>query len=156
MTHRSRHPMLGFLWLLLGAYAAGCAHNPPPSSADGGVVRGTVAYRERMALPPDAVVEVWIVDVSPLIMAAAIIAETTVQPEGRQVPLPFELRHDPGRIEPDHTYAVKAAIRSAGRIMFATEATYHVITKGNPTRVNLMLVHVSGVAESASSGLLRT
>ena len=47
------------------------------------MVTGTVDYRERMALPPDAVVEVRLSDVSRQDVAAPVIAETTVLPEGR-------------------------------------------------------------------------
>ena len=135
-------PMAALLGLVLAGCATGGTH--VSQTADkGGVVRGTVAYRERIALPPDAVVEVWITDVSPLILIQALVAETTVHPEGRQVPLPFELRYDPSRIEPDHDYAVKAAIRSGGRILFQTETAYPVITKGNPTQVELWLVRAA-------------
>ncbi len=121
-----------------------------------GVVRGTVVYRERVALPPDAVVEVWITDVSPLILAVPVIAETTVLSEGRQVPLPYELRYDPTRIEPDHDYAVKAVIKSAGRILFTTEAPYQVITKGNPTQIDLQLVREAEGSGSGTGDLRRS
>jgi putative lipoprotein len=121
----------------------------PTAQAPGeqGVVKGTVSYRERMALPPDAAVEVWITDVSPLILAQALLAEATIVTEGRQVPILFELRYDPSRIVADHDYAVKAAIRSAGEILFATETGALVITKGNPTDVQLWLTRATGGAE---------
>lgn len=139
MRFRSLFPMVALLAYVVAGCAAGRTHMGRTADSEG-VVRGSVAYRERIALPPDVVVEVWITDVSPLILAVPVIAETTVLAEGRQVPLPFELRYDPTRIEPDHDYAVKAVIRSEGRILFATEAPYHVITKGNPTQVDLQLV----------------
>ena len=54
------------------------------------MVTGTVAYRERMALPSDAVVEVRLSDVSRQDVAAPLIAETTVLPaparEGLRMP----------------------------------------------------------------------
>jgi putative lipoprotein len=75
-------------------------------------------------------------------VAAPVIAETTVLPEGRQVPIPFELRYDPGKIDAKRTYALRATIRSAGRMMFTTTTAYRVITQGNPTQVNLMLERV--------------
>lgn len=121
------------LWLVL----AGCAASSAPitqSDANETMVTGTVAYRERMALPPDAVVEVRLSDVSRQDVAAPVIAETTILPEGRQVPIPFELHYDPGKIEPNRTYALRATIRSAGRMMFTTTTAYRVITQGNPTR----------------------
>lgn len=121
------------LWLVL----AGCAASSAPitqSDANETMVTGTVAYRERMALPPDAVVEVRLSEVSRQDVAAPVIAETTILPEGRQVPIPFELHYDPGKIEPNRTYALRATIRSAGRMMFTTTTAYRVITQGNPTR----------------------
>jgi putative lipoprotein len=126
----------------LGLVLAGCATHEahmPASPDDAGIVRGTAAYLERVALPADAELEVWITDVSPLILALPLIAQTTVRSEGRQVPLPFELRYEPSKILPDHTYGTKAVIKSGGRILFATETDYHVITQGNPTQVDLRL-----------------
>jgi putative lipoprotein len=83
-------------------------------------------------------------------VAAPVIAETTVHPVGRQVPIPFELRYDPAKIEPNRTYAVRATISSAGKMMFTTTTVYPVITRGNPTEVNLMLQRV-GTAPSGGS-----
>jgi uncharacterized lipoprotein YbaY len=53
------------------------------SDANETMVTGTVAYPERMAFAPDAVVEVRLSDVSRQDVAALVIAETTVLPEGR-------------------------------------------------------------------------
>jgi putative lipoprotein len=122
-----------------------------PTAADTGVLRGAIAYRERVALPPDAIVEVWLTDVSPLVLAVPVLAEATVRSEGRQVPLAFELRYDPSRIELEHDYAVRAVIRSGGSILFQTEKPRPVITKGNPTQVELWLVR-AGEGEPPSAG----
>lgn len=153
MTARSWFPIVALLGLV--GCAAGGPHVAHTAHKEG-VVRGTVAYRERIALPADAVVEVWMTDVSPLIVVQVVIAETTVLPKGRQVPIPFELRYDPSRIEPDHDYAVKAVIRSAGRIMFATETAYPVITKGNPTQVDIWLVRAPEGSGGDAGGLAGT
>ena len=99
-----------------------------------------MTYRERMALPPDAVVEVWITDVSRPILGLPPLAEATVRPDGRPVPLPFELRYDPDQIDPKRDYAVKAAILSGRDILFQTEATIPVITRGHPREVALWVV----------------
>lgn len=138
----------------------GCARGPSTSTGDavanGGTVRGSVAYRERVALPPDAVVEVWIVDASALVIAVPVLAETTVMPEGRQVPIPFELPFDSSRIEPDHDYTVKAVIRSEGRILFATDTDRLVITKGRPLQADLWLVRSTESPDAQGGGLLGT
>ncbi|HEU4341211.1 MAG TPA: YbaY family lipoprotein [Candidatus Binatia bacterium] len=72
-----------------------------------------------------------------------MITETTIASAGRQVPIPFELKYNPSKIRKDRTYAVRATIRSAGRMLFTTDTVHRVITQGNPTRVNLWLVRVS-------------
>ena len=105
---------------------------------------GTVAYRERIALPADAVIQVQLSDVSRQDAPASVIAETTFTAAGRQVPFPFELRYRPDRIEPNHSYAVRATIRGEGRLLFTTDVVHHVITRGNPDEVSLMLVSAGG------------
>ena len=55
---------------------------------------GTVAYRERIALPPDAVLTVRLLDVSRADAASVTLGETRVETDGRQVPLPFTVRYD--------------------------------------------------------------
>ena len=134
--------------LLLAIPLVGCARNSSPPAA-GHVVTGTVAYRERMVLPPDAVVQVQLMDVSRQDVAASLVAETTVSPSGRQVPLAFELRYDSSRVEPSHAYAVRATIRSEGRLIFTTTTVAHVITRGHPTRVDLLLWRVPAAAAPA-------
>jgi hypothetical protein len=109
-----------------------------------------VAYRERIALPPDAVVGVTLSDVSVQDVAAPIVAQTTVVPAGREVPLPFELRYDPKKIQPTRLYAVRATIHSGGRLIFTTDSVRRVITHGNPTHVDLRLVRVGDGVDARS------
>jgi putative lipoprotein len=121
-------------------------------------VSGTVAYRERMALPADAVVQVQLSDVSRQDAPAPVIAETTFTAGGRQVPLPFELRYAAEQIESSHSYAVRATIRQEGMLLFTTDAVHSVITRGNPEKVDLMLVRTRGEAPvgPTSGGLVGT
>ncbi|MGH7726622.1 MAG: YbaY family lipoprotein [Candidatus Eiseniibacteriota bacterium] len=145
-------PMLGCLGLALVLHG-GCSHGPdtPASTpAASESVTGTVAYRERMALPPDAVVEVSLLDVSRADAPAETVADSTIRAEGRQVPIPFGLSFDPKRIDERHSYVVRATIRSEGRILFTTDTAYEVITCGNPRNADLVLVRVS----DDTSGLL--
>ena len=100
---------------------AGCAGNsnlPKPNP----VVTGHVTYRERVALPADAVVRVILLDVSRQDAAATPGADTTIRPEGRQVPLPLAIRYDPGRIDPRHDYAIRATITSDASASAGTPA----------------------------------
>ena len=60
----------------------------------------TVAYRERIALPADAVINVQLLDTSVADVAAQTVAEVLINAEGRQVPVPFTLTYDPAKIVP--------------------------------------------------------
>ena len=128
---------------LLPLIVAGCGpyHGTPPSRA---AVTGSVTYRERSALPPDAVVRVQLSDVSRQDAAAIPVAQATITPAGQQVPLPFELRYDPKAIDSTHTYAVRATIESGGQLIFTTTTVSTVITRGRPTHVDLVLARVPG------------
>lgn len=124
---------------------------PQPAPAPGlAVVRGTVAYRDRSALPPDAAVEVWITDVTPgIITTMAVVAQERFSTNGRQVPLPFELTYDPTRIDPTHRYAIKSAISSGGQLRYTGESEFRVPLGGGPATVNLI---VAAAAQPGGSG----
>jgi putative lipoprotein len=94
-------------------------------------------------LTPGAVVEVQLLDVSIADAAAKTIASQTIQPE-HQVPIPFELVYDPSDIDERFTYAVRATIRDRDQLLFTTDRSYRVLTRGYPNHVELMLKRVSG------------
>ncbi|MBC6698214.1 YbaY family lipoprotein [Hymenobacter puniceus] len=102
-------------------------------------VTGTVTYRERMALPATAVVRVHLLDVSRQDIAATIIDSVTIRPNGDQVPLPFTLTYDPGRIQESNTYIVQARIQVSGQLLFLSDVAYPVITRGNPQQAQVLL-----------------
>jgi len=92
-------------------------------------LRGTVAYRERIALPPGATVTVRLIDVSLADAPSRTIAETTIRPRG-QVPVPFVLRYNDRDIRPRRSYALSAEIRDRDRLLFTTTTRYSVLTGG--------------------------
>jgi len=131
---------------------AGCGTGTPFGTfADSApVLKGTVDYRERLALPPDSMLVISLTDTSPVIVTTRIVAEAVLRVDGKEPPIPFELPYDRARIASDRDYGVRAAIRSGDRILFETPAAHPVITRGNPKRVELKLVRASaGAALSA-------
>lgn len=102
-------------------------------------VTGTIAYRQRIALTPSAVVDVKLVDVSRADAPSVTIAEQTIKPAGRQVPIAFELSYDPTRIEARNRYAVQVRILENGSLRFLTTQSYPVITGGNPSTVKIIV-----------------
>lgn len=141
-----------YLVLSLPVLLAGCTATPsttaPPAApgepataatAAPDSVTGTITYRNRMALPPTAVVRVVLQDVSLQDVAATVLDSVTIRPNGRQVPFAFALRYDPARIEPGNTYTVQARITDGGRLLYLNDEAYPVITGNHPKRVELVL-----------------
>lgn len=107
-------------------------------------VTGVVTYRQRIALPPNAVVEVKLQDVSRADAAAIVLDSQTIQTNGKQVPIPFTLEYDPTKINPSHSYAVSARISVDGKLRWINTSRYSVITGNNPTsNVTVMVNQVS-------------
>jgi uncharacterized lipoprotein YbaY len=120
----------------------GCNLDKAPDAGTG-TVTGTVTYLQRMALPPDAVIEVKLQDVSLADAPAKTIADQKITLGNRQVPVPFELKFDPAKIDPKHSYSVRATILMEGQPRFVTDKAYPVITQGNPSHLELILKQVA-------------
>lgn len=123
--------------------------NPPSPAAAQSKVTGTVSYLVRMALPPEAVIEVQLLDVSVADAPSKVVAEQTITLGGRQVPVPFSLDFDPAKIQQNHTYLVSGRILVGGQPRFISDKTYSVITHGNPMTVELIL-NLAGTAAPAT------
>jgi putative lipoprotein len=106
------------------------------TSASDSLVTGQVTYRQRSALPPDALVRVSVIDESlpegPL--AEMVLGQQVIPTAGRQVPIPFAVGYNSAGIDEEATYTLMAGIEDAGgELLFFTQQSYPVITQGNPT-----------------------
>jgi len=129
-------------WTLMATILVmGCTSAAVVPADDGATARvsGTISYRERIALPPEALIKVQLVDVSRADAPALLLGEQVFEAGGRQVPFRFEIAYDPAAIDERMSYAVQARIEQDGRLMFITDQHYAVITRGAPTSVDLML-----------------
>ena len=105
-------------------------------------ITGTVAYRERIALTPDSVVEIKLIDVSRMDAPAITIGEQIIVSPG-QVPIAFEIEYNPAEIDDRFSYAVQARITQSGKLAFINDTRYSVITRGGPTNVDMVLTKVA-------------
>ena len=113
-----------------------------PERVANAFVSGTITYRERITLAPEMTVVVELRDVSLADAAAPLIASRTIRNPG-QVPISFRLPYDLEDISPRNTYGVSARIEEPdGRLIFANDTAHDVITGGNPSRVDMVLVLV--------------
>ena len=102
-------------------------------------VTGTVSYREKIALPEDATIEVRLEDVSLQDAPAKTIGKMELHAAGKQVPFPFRIPYQPGQITPTHSYAVRATIFEKGSMIFVSTMSYPVITRGAPVSVAIVV-----------------
>jgi putative lipoprotein len=128
----------GLLLLLLASVASG-GGTDPNAGMTAATVTGSVSYRERIALPADALVVVQLRDVSRMDVAAKLISEQTIRPQ-HSVPIPFSLTYNSDEIDERMTYALFATIRGEGRLLFVTDRSYRVLTRGHPHHIDLILV----------------
>jgi len=100
-------------------------------------IEGTATYRERMALPPDAVFEATLIDVSRADAAGQVLGQTRVEQPGNP-PFHFSIPYDPGQIQPNHIYAVRGRILEGNRLLFTTSQRYQVLTQGHGSEIGMM------------------
>jgi putative lipoprotein len=114
-------------------------------------VRGEITYRERIAVPPGAQLEVQLLDVSRADAPSETIGGVTLSDIG-QPPYPFEIAYRPEQIIESHTYVVQARLTHQGRLLFITDQAYPVITRGHPTEVQIVLKRVGAPPAASTPG----
>lgn len=97
------------------------------------VVTGSVGYRERIALPANAVITVTLSDVSLADAPSKTITEETFEAGEKSSPFDYSLAFNTADIQPNHTYAVRATIKVDGKLRFTTDTSYTVITDEEKT-----------------------
>ena len=129
-----RTMVLGLSALTLSA----CASTAPAGQTI--AVTGSVTYRERIALPPTARIEVKLDDVSLADAPSRTLASQRFAAEGKQVPFAFALTIDRADLDPRHSYAVSARITDAsGKLMFITDTRNSVtFTSGSTVDMGVL------------------
>lgn len=114
-------------------------------------VTGTAAYRERIALPPNAVFEAILEEVSRADAPTREIARTRIEGPG-QPPIAFDIEYDAAKIDERLRYVVRARILVEERLLFASDTVHLVLTQGAPREVNIMMRKVSQRAQGPDEG----
>jgi uncharacterized lipoprotein YbaY len=136
--------MKGFRFLLVAilvsGFVSGCSTKKTAVGSGPSMkkVTGTVTYLPKIALPPDAMVEVQLLDVSKQDVPGDVINEQTILNPG-QPPIPFSVEYDTARIVSNHTYAIQARISFGGQLRYINQTPFKVITNGNPTKAEVVV-----------------
>lgn len=119
-----------------------------PASGSDVTISGDVVYRERMLLPAGAEARVTLEDVSLADAPSTVIAETTVP--ARTSPTPFELSYPADALLDGQSYALRASISLAGRLMFTT-TTHHAFDPATTERIALLVQRVADEPDEADA-----
>lgn len=119
--------------------------------ADTLTITGDIAYRERMALPLNAVATVSLIDVSLADAPSTTIAEDVIDPAG-QVPIGFVIDFDPDAIAEGHSYAIAARIEVDGELWFINDTTISVEPLTRTELASVPLVNARGTEPAPQTG----
>ena len=143
---------------------SGCAVNRAGQSqaepaAETMRVRGSLAYRERIALVPGSVVRVTLSDVSLADAPSSILAEQTITTTGQQVPIAFDLAVPSTQLMPRRRYSVRGTIRGPdGALMWTTDTAHPIDVDAGAQDLgvlNLVQVRSSGGEAQADTPLAK-
>lgn len=108
-------------------------------------VSGSVWIRQKVALPPDAVLTVTLADASQADVPSKVIAQKAVRTEGKQAPFSFVLPFNPADIQPNARILLSAAITVNDKLVFVTDTVKPAVNQGG-TKIDLNLVPVQQTA----------
>lgn len=133
-----------------GVQAGTQTSEPQKPEVEMKTLEGTVRYRERMALPAGADLEVKLVDVSRADAPAEVLAESRTQPDG-QVPLPYRLDYRAADIVEGRSYALQARITFQGQLIYITTSR-HSVFGPEPNQTEILVERVGISAGTSPTG----
>lgn len=140
----ARRPLLGAL--VAGLLLSACAIRPADAPL---TVTGTARLEGQVALPPTAVLEVSVADVSRADARATTLAQVKVPANGPQ-PLRFSVPVDRRLVQERGSYSVRAEILIDGKALYVTDSAYLVLGHSGNTQADVLLRPVDTRAQPAS------
>ena len=132
----------------LSILLAGLVGSAACALAGEGSVTGTASYREPIVLPPGAVFEAVLEDVSPADAPAQELGRATIEDPGTP-PFAFEIDYDPADVSPANTYSVRAQVTVGRRLIFVSDTLNPVLTQGAPDEVEIWMIKVGDTSAEA-------
>lgn len=134
----SLRSILTSLLLLSAVFAAGCGHAGKAVQHTGPGIGGTVIYITNTKLPDTAMFEIRLLRLDRDGNIETVLASDSLA-KPSSMPLEFWLPYQPGLIESNQAYAMDAKVVAAGRILFVSQQPVPVLTRGNPTNVEIVV-----------------
>ena len=138
MSNRLHHLCLSLL-VLLSANACVSPDESAPASAQANmqVLEGKVYYLEKKLLPPDAVLEVTLENVSKQDVASTQMASVTQTVKGAP-PYTFSLEYDAARIKPNMRYGLRAEVILSDKLLMTSTEHFDPF-RNNQETINIKL-----------------
>ena len=103
------------------------------------VLSGTITYPEKVALAPNVVVQIQVVDVSRADAPAMVVASTEVLPGGKQIPIAYRLAVKRSAFRPDRRYQVNVRITEGKVLRFITKVAHPLDIDRLPSRFDILV-----------------
>jgi len=138
----------GAVWLLAaGTGISGIAYGEDVNTHDMNTIEGSIWYRKRMALPPNAEIHVSLEDVARMDVPSDVIATTSLGPHGGP-PWAFSLAYDPRKLGGRRgRYVLRARIEADGRLLFINTEQIPAFDRDAGSPVKIRVSHVGGAPE---------
>ena len=114
-------------------------------------VSGTIWIRQRVALPPNAVLTVTLSDATIPNQPSKVLSQKVLRTDGKQAPFSFILPFKPADIKPDARILLSAAITVDNKLLFITDSVQTVLTGGDK-KADLTLVPARHTAVPVAAG----
>lgn len=152
MINRLRQVLLSILVL---AALNGCNGNRvstlATSKANIQILEGEVYYRERILLPPGALLEMTLEDVSKMDVASVQISSVQQTLEGGTSPYPFSLNYDAALIKPNMRYNLRAKVMLSDKLLMTSTEQLDPF-RNSHDRINIKLSTVAHKTLQSSAG----
>lgn len=148
--------MKGKILILLSIFLvslAGCSPKEATTSSSVEAsmqITGEAFYRERIAVPPIAQVEIILEDVSRADAPAKIIGSQTITNAG-QPPYAFSIDYQPSELVANHRYNLRARLSVNGELLFITDQAYPVFVEGQENQTQLLMRRVERQSPPAAT-----
>ncbi len=110
---------------------------------------GSASIETPVALPPGAVFEAVLEDVSGTGAQGSIELGRKTIPDPGTAPFAFDIAYDPADVDADRTYSVRAQVSVGRRLVYVSESVTPVLTGGAPGRADVHMIKVADTAAEA-------
>jgi putative lipoprotein len=145
-------PILAWLfsaafWLsAAGSGITGIAYGQGVNTNDMNTIEGSVWYRERMVLPPNAEIHISLEDVARMDVPSDVIAMTRIVPRGGP-PWAFSLAYDPRKLHDRGRYVLRVRVEAGGRLLFINAEQIPVFDRDAGSGIKIRVSRVAGASE---------